>query len=131
MPSLSTDLRYSWSFSNFLISQWYKAFYLHSEISTIDRREIIKKLKLWKIDIIVGVNLLREWIDLPEVSLILILDADKEWFLRSETALIQIIWRASRNPNSEVILYADNFTESILKAIWETYRRRDIQKKRI
>ncbi len=113
--------------SNFLISKWYKAFYLHSEISTIDRWEIIKKLKLWKIDIIVWINLLREGIDLPEVSLIAILDADKEGFLRSTTSLIQIIWRASRNPKWEVILYADRFTESIIKSIYETYRRREIQ----
>lgn len=113
--------------TNFLVSNWYKAFYLHSEIATMDRREIIKKLKIWVIDIIVGVNLLREWIDLPEVSLIAVLDADKEWFLRSTTSLVQIIWRAARNPNSEVILYADNFTESMLKALRETYRRRHIQ----
>ena len=115
--------------TNFLVSKWYKAFYLHSEIATFDRWEIIKKLKTGVIDIIVGVNLLREGIDLPEVSLLAILDADKEWFLRSTTSLIQIIWRASRNPNSEVILYSDNFTESMVKALWETYRRRGIQEK--
>ncbi len=113
--------------TNFLVSKWYKAFYLHSEIATMDRREIIKKLKTWAIDIIVGVNLLREGIDLPEVTLLAILDADKEWFLRSTTSLIQIIWRASRNPKWEVILYADNFTESIVKSLRETYRRRHIQ----
>ena len=95
--------------TNFLISKWYKAFYLHSEVETMDRWEIIKKLKTWVIDIIVWVNLLREWIDLPEVTLIAVLDADKEWFLRSTTSLTQIIWRAARNPNSE------------------TYRRRRIQ----
>ena len=113
--------------TNFLVSKWYKAYYLHSEINTMERWEIIKKLKTWVIDIIVWVNLLREGIDLPEVSLLAILDADKEWFLRSTTSLIQIIWRASRNPESEVILYADNFTESMVKALWETYRRRKIQ----
>ncbi len=113
--------------TNFLVSKWYKAFYLHSEIATIDRWEIIKKLRTWVIDIIVGVNLLREGIDLPEVTLLAILDADKEWFLRSTTSLIQIIWRASRNPESEVVLYADMFTESMIKALWETYRRRSIQ----
>lgn len=113
--------------TNFLISKWYKAFYLHSEIATTDRREIIKKLKMGVIDIIVGVNLLREGIDLPEVSLLAILDADKEGFLRSTTSLIQIIWRASRNPDSEVILYSDHFTESMVKALRETYRRRGIQ----
>ncbi len=113
--------------TNFLVSKWYKAFYLHSEVETMDRWEIIKKLKNWIIDIIVWVNLLREWIDLPEVTLIAVLDADKEWFLRSTTSLTQIIWRAARNPNSEVILYADNFTESMVKSLWETYRRRWIQ----
>ncbi|MDR0282735.1 MAG: UvrB/UvrC motif-containing protein [Candidatus Peribacteria bacterium] len=80
-------------------------------------------------DIIVGVNLLREGIDLPEVTLIAVLDADREGFLRSTTSLIQIIGRAARNPDSEVILYADNFTESMLKALRETYRRRSIQEK--
>lgn len=113
--------------TNFLVSKWYKAFYLHSEIDTFTRREIIKKLKSGVIDIIVGVNLLREGIDLPEVSLIAILDADKEGFLRSTTSLIQIIWRAARNPSSEVILYADKFTESMIKSLRETYRRRHIQ----
>lgn len=113
--------------TNFLLSKGYKAFYLHSDIETIDRREIIQKLKLGEIDILVGVNLLREGIDLPEVGFIAILDADKEWFLRSTTALIQNIWRAARNPDSEVALYADRFTPSMVKALWETYRRRYIQ----
>lgn len=115
--------------TNFLISKWYKAFYLHSDIETIDRRDIIQKLKLGEIDILVGVNLLREGIDLPEVWFIAILDADKEWFLRSTTALIQNIWRAARNPHSEVALYADSFTPSIIKALRETYRRRHHQEK--
>lgn len=115
--------------TNFLVSKWYKAFYLHSEVETMDRWEIIKKLKTWVIDIIVWVNLLREWIDLPEVTLIAVLDADKEWFLRSTTSLTQIIWRAARNPDSEVVLYADYFTESMVKSLWETYRRRAIQNK--
>lgn len=113
--------------SNFLLSKWYKAYYLHSEIDTIDRWEIIKKLKSWEIDVLVWINLLREWIDLPEVTFIAILDADKEWFLRSSTSLVQIIWRAARNPDSQVVLYADNFTQSLTKALWETYRRRKIQ----
>ncbi|MDO4713781.1 MAG: helicase-related protein [bacterium] len=113
--------------TNFLIAQGFKAFYLHSEVATIDRWEIIKKLRTGEIDIIVGVNLLREGIDLPEVTLIGVLDADKEGFLRSSTSLIQIIGRAARNPYSEVILYADQFTESMTKALWETYRRRRIQ----
>ena len=115
--------------TSFLTSQWFKAFYIHSEIAAIDRWEIIKKLRTWEIDIIVWVNLLREGIDLPEVTLIWVLDADKEWFLRSTTSLVQIIWRAARNPNSEVILYADSFTESMIKALRETYRRRNIQEK--
>lgn len=113
--------------TNFLVSRWYKAYYLHSEIATIDRREIIKKLRTGQIDILVGINLLREGIDLPEVSLIAILDADKEWFLRSTTSLIQIIGRAARNPKGEVILYADMMTESMVKSLRETYRRRYIQ----
>lgn len=113
--------------TNFFVSRWYKAYYLHSEIDTIDRWEIIKRLKSWQIDILIWVNLLREWIDLPEVTFIWILDADKEWFLRSTTSLIQIIWRAARNPDSEVCLYADSFTSSIIKSLYETYRRRSIQ----
>lgn len=113
--------------SSFLISKWYKTYYLHSEIDTIERWEIINRLKAWEIDILVWVNLLREWIDLPEVTFIAILDADKEWFLRSTTSLVQIIWRAARNPDSEVVLYADFFTPSIVKSLWETYRRRYVQ----
>ncbi len=124
---LTLTKKHSEEVTNFLLSRGYKAFYLHSEISPIDRREIIKKLRHGSIDIIVWVNLLREGIDLPEVTLLAILDADKEWFLRSTTSLIQIIGRASRNPHSEVILYADVFTESIIKALWENYRRRHIQ----
>lgn len=124
---LTLTKRSSEEITNFLVSQWYKAFYLHSEIATIDRWEIIKKLKNGTIDIIVGINLLREGIDLPEVTLIGLLDADKEWFLRSTTSLIQIIGRAARNPHSEVVLYADYFTESMVKALWETYRRRYTQ----
>ena len=113
--------------TNFLVWRGYKAYYLHSEIATTDRREIIKKLRTGVIDILVWVNLLREGIDLPEVSLIAILDADKEWFLRSTTSLVQIIGRAARNPNGEVILYADRFTQSIVTSLFETYRRRTIQ----
>lgn len=110
-----------------MLSKGYKTYYLHSEVDTIDRREIIKKLKTWEIDVLVGVNLLREGIDLPEVGFIALLDADKEGFLRSSTALIQNIGRAARNPNSEVVLYADNFTASMIKALRETYRRRHTQ----
>lgn len=113
--------------TNFLLAKWLKTFYLHSDIETIDRREIIQKLKTGEVDILVWVNLLREGIDLPEVWFIAILDADKEWFLRSTTALIQNIWRAARNPDSEVALYADRYTPSIIKALRETYRRRHHQ----
>ena len=113
--------------TNFMLSKWYKTFYLHSEIATTDRWEIIQRLKTGEIDVLVWINLLREWIDLPEVGFIAILDADKEWFLRSTTSLIQNIWRAARNPDSEVALYADKFTGSILKSLWETYRRRGVQ----
>ncbi|MFA7284805.1 MAG: helicase-related protein [Candidatus Absconditabacterales bacterium] len=113
--------------SNFLISKGYKTFYLHSEIDTMQRWEIIKKLRSGEIDILVGVNLLREGIDLPEVTFIGILDADKEGFLRSTTSLVQIIGRAARNPDSEVVLYGDNITESMIKALRETYRRRSVQ----
>jgi len=124
---LTLTKRSSEEITNFMISKWYKTFYLHSEIDTMDRWEIIQKLKRWDIDVLVWVNLLREWIDLPEVWFIAILDADKEWFLRSTTALVQNIWRAARNPDSEVALYADKFTWSIISSLRETYRRRGIQ----
>lgn len=113
--------------TNFLLSKGYKAYYLHSEIDTIQRWEIIKKLRTGKIDILVWINLLREWIDIPEVSFIALLDADKEWFLRSQVSLIQIIWRAARNPRGEVAMYGDYFTEAMVLALWETYRRRSKQ----
>lgn len=113
--------------TNFFLSKGYKAFYLHSEIDTLKRWDILKNLRNGTIDILVGINLLREGIDLPEVSLIAVLDADKEWFLRSKTSLIQIIGRAARNPRGEVILYADTFTWSIIESIHETQRRRHIQ----
>ena len=119
--------RSSEEITNFMLSKWYKTYYLHSEIDTMDRWEIIQKLKRWDIDVLIWINLLREWIDLPEVWFIAILDADKEGFLRSSTALIQNIWRAARNPNSEVALYADKFTWSILQSLRETYRRRTTQ----
>jgi len=98
--------------------------YLHSEINTIDRTGIIRDLRLAEFDVLVGVNLLREGLDLPEVSLVAILDADKEGFLRSESSLIQTAGRAARNKNGEVILYADKITNSMRKAINETNRRR-------
>lgn len=106
-----------------------KVTYLHSDIDTIERMEIIRDLRLGKYDVLVGINLLREGLDLPEVSLVAILDADKEGFLRSETSLIQTTGRAARNVSGQVIMYADNVTKSMQKAIEETYRRREIQDK--
>ncbi|MGL5972124.1 MAG: excinuclease ABC subunit UvrB [Oscillospiraceae bacterium] len=102
--------------------------YMHYDIDTLERMEIIRNLRLGKFDVLVGINLLREGLDIPEVSLVAILDADKEGFLRSETSLIQTIGRAARNSNGHVIMYADRVTNSMEKAISETYRRRDIQK---
>ncbi len=113
--------------SEFLKEKKIKAAYLHSDIKTIERINILTDFRKGKYDILVGVNLLREGLDLPEVSLIGILDADKEGFLRSETALIQTIGRAARNAAGRVILYADNMTGSMEYAIRETNRRRAIQ----
>jgi excinuclease ABC subunit B len=104
-----------------------KVKYIHSDVQTLDRIQIITELRQGKIDVIVGVNLLREGLDIPEVSLVAILDADKEGFLRNETSLIQTIGRAARNVNGQVILYADTITNSIKQAIKETDRRRKIQ----
>lgn len=106
-----------------------KVAYLHSEIKALERLEIIRKLRQGVFDCIVGINLLREGLDIPEVSLILILDADKEGFLRSTRSLIQTIGRAARNANGHVIMFADNVTDSMHEAITETYRRRQIQEK--
>ena len=105
-----------------------KVQYLHSEIKTLERIEIIRELRLGTYDVLVGINLLREGIDIPEVSLVTILDADKEGFLRSDRALIQTIGRAARNSNGHVIMYADRMTDSMTRAISETERRRDIQR---
>jgi excinuclease ABC subunit B len=102
--------------------------YLHSDIDTLERSEIIRDLRLDKFDVLVGINLLREGLDIPEVSLVAILDADKEGFLRAERPLIQTIGRAARNVNGKVIMYADRITDSMKKAIDETNRRREIQK---
>ena len=104
-----------------------KVQYLHSEIKTLERIEIIRELRLGKYDVLVGINLLREGLDIPEVSLVAILDADKEGFLRSERSLIQTIGRAARNSNGHVIMYADRMTDSMEMAISETKRRRAIQ----
>lgn len=104
-----------------------KVQYLHSDIKTIERMQILRSLRLGEFDVLVGINLLREGLDLPEVSLVAILDADKEGFLRAERSLIQTIGRAARNANGEVIMYADRITESMRKAIDETERRRSVQ----
>ena len=104
-----------------------KVEYLHSDIKTLERTEIIRNLRLGKFDILIGINLLREGLDIPEVSLVAILDADKEGFLRGDKALLQTIGRAARNANGRVIMYADNITRSMRKAIDETNRRREIQ----
>ncbi|MGM0641209.1 MAG: excinuclease ABC subunit UvrB [Thermotogota bacterium] len=104
-----------------------KSQYLHSELDTIERSEVVKKLRNGEIDVVVGINLLREGLDMPEVSLIAIMDADREGFLRSETTLIQTIGRAARNVNGKVILYADRVTKAMKRSIEETNRRREIQ----
>ena len=103
--------------------------YLHSDIDTLERAQIIRDMRLDVFDVLVGINLLREGLDIPEISLVAILDADKEGFLRSETSLIQTIGRAARNSEGHVIMYADNMTDSMASAIEETNRRRSIQQK--
>jgi len=104
-----------------------KVAYLHSDIDTLERVDIIRDLRMGKYDVLIGINLLREGLDIPEVSLVAILDADKEGFLRSTRSLIQTMGRAARNVNGEVILYADNITDSMRNAINETNRRRTVQ----
>ena len=101
--------------------------YLHSDIDTLERTEIVRDLRMNVFDVLVGINLLREGLDIPEITLVAILDADKEGFLRSETSLIQTIGRAARNSEGHVIMYADHITDSMDKAISETNRRREIQ----
>jgi excinuclease ABC subunit B len=113
--------------TDYLLELGVKVRYLHSEVDTIERIEILRDLRLGEFDVLVGINLLREGLDLPEVSLVAILDADKEGFLRSETSLIQTIGRAARNVDGQVIMYADNVTDSMHKAISETNRRRKLQ----
>jgi excinuclease ABC subunit B len=110
--------------SEYLIEQGLKVRYLHSNVDTIQRIEILRDLRLGEFDVLVGINLLREGLDLPEVSLVAILDADKEGFLRSQTSLIQMIGRAARNVNGQVVMYADKRTAAMEKAIGETQRRR-------
>ena len=115
------------SLTAYLKENGLKVEYLHSDIKTLERTEIIRNLRLGKFDILIGINLLREGLDIPEVSLVAILDADKEGFLRGDKALLQTIGRAARNANGRVIMYADNITRSMRKAIDETNRRREIQ----
>jgi excinuclease ABC subunit B len=114
--------------TTFLTKSGYRVQYLHSDIDTIQRIEILRSLRLGEFDILVGINLLREGLDLPEVSLVAILDADKEGFLRSRSALIQTIGRAARNSSGQAILYADNMTDSMRAAISLTERRRLLQR---
>jgi excinuclease ABC subunit B len=113
--------------TDYLLESGVRTRYLHSEVDTLERIKIIRELRLGEYDVLVGVNLLREGLDLPEVSLVAILDADKEGFLRGQTALIQTIGRAARNVNGTVLMYADKTTEAIRGAIDETNRRREIQ----
>jgi excinuclease ABC subunit B len=113
--------------TEYLVELGIRARYLHSEIQTLDRLEILRDLRLGKFDVLVGINLLREGLDLPEVSLVAVLDADKEGFLRSGTSLVQTIGRAARNVRGRVLLYADVLTDSIRHAVDETNRRRAIQ----
>ena len=113
--------------TDYLLESGVKARYLHSEIDTLERIQIIRELRLGDYDVLVGVNLLREGLDLPEVSLVAVLDADKEGFLRGRTSLIQTIGRAARNVNGRVLLYADKVTQAISEAMSETERRRDVQ----
>ena len=124
---LTLTIKMSETLTNYLKDIGIKVAYLHSEIKSLERMKVIRNLRNGTVDVLVGINLLREGLDIPEVSLIAILDADKEGFLRSETSLIQIIGRAARNANGKVIMYADNMTKSMENAIVETYRRRNIQ----
>ena len=110
--------------TDYLTENGVKVRYLHSDVDTVERAEIIRDLRLGSFDVLVGINLLREGLDIPEVSLVAILDADKEGFLRSERSLIQTIGRAARNVNGKAILYADRITDSMQRAISETERRR-------
>jgi len=125
---LTTTKRLAEEVADYLTERGLSAKYMHSDLDAIERAKVIKELREGSVDVIVGVNLLREGLDLPEVSLVAILDADKEGFLRSYTSLIQTIGRAARNVNGKAILYADTITESMRKAIEETQRRREKQR---
>jgi excinuclease ABC subunit B len=113
--------------TNYLLELGIRVRYLHSEVDTLERVEILRELRLGEFDVLVGINLLREGLDLPEVALVAILDADKEGFLRSSTSLIQTMGRAARNVDGQVIMYADQMTDSMRRAISETQRRRQKQ----
>jgi excinuclease ABC subunit B len=119
--------RMSEDLTDYLSEHGVKVRYLHSDIDTVERMEIIRDLRLGEFDVLVGINLLREGLDMPEVSLVAILDADKEGFLRSDRSLIQTIGRAARNLNGRAILYADSITGSMQRALEETERRREKQ----
>jgi excinuclease ABC subunit B len=122
-------LKESKNYQDGALKEAIKVHYLHSDIETLKRSDILDDLRLGKYEVLVGINLLREGLDLPEVSLVAILDADKEGFLRSETALIQTMGRAARHLQGSVIMYADNLTGSMKRAIAEVNRRREIQVK--
>ena len=113
--------------TDYLLELGVRVRYLHSEVDTLERVEILRSLRLGEFDVLVGINLLREGLDLPEVALVAILDADKEGFLRSETSLVQMIGRAARNVDGQVVMYADQMTDSMRRAISETQRRRKRQ----
>ena len=113
--------------TDYLLELGVRVRYLHSNVDTVQRIEILRDLRLGEFDVLVGINLLREGLDLPEVSLVCILDADKEGFLRSETSLIQTMGRAARNVDGQVVMYADKVTDSMQRAISETNRRRGVQ----
>jgi excinuclease ABC subunit B len=113
--------------TDYLLEMGVRVRYLHSEVDTLQRIELVRDLRLGEYDVLVGINLLREGLDIPEVSLVAILDADKEGFLRSERSLIQMIGRAARNVNGQVVMYADQVTDSMTHAISETNRRRGLQ----
>ncbi|MCS7083843.1 MAG: helicase-related protein, partial [Aquificaceae bacterium] len=126
---ITTTKRLAEEVSEYLTERSVRATYLHSDLDAIKRAKLVRQLREGEIEVLVGVNLLREGLDLPEVSLVAILDADREGFLRSTTSLIQIIGRAARNVNGRAILYADRMTPSMMRAIEETNRRREIQER--
>ena len=125
--ALTLTKRQSEDLTEFLLSRGIKAQYIHSDIKTLDRPGILRQLRNGEVDVLVGINLLREGLDLPEVSLIAILNADREGFLRNHRSLMQMAGRAARSTQGQVIFYADQLTESIRKAVGETSRRRKIQ----